>query len=127
MDENTNATTEQFWLELLYALSTRLNKRVAGWYGRRGGSKQRRYICYLCRACIDTESARDRPTVHAQKAIVEHRQMHVAEITAKNTHEKLTAAEAALRMGMDSQQVVQDILKLSPHESFGRKEQLQWR
>jgi hypothetical protein len=108
---DTNATTEQFWIELLYALATKLNKRVAGWYGRRGGSKQRRYICYLCRACIDTESARDRPTVHAQKAIAEHRKIHVAEIAVKNTHEKLAAAEAAWRLGMPVEQVLEDMLE----------------
>jgi len=108
---NENAITEQFWIELLYALATKQNKRVAGWYGRRGGSKQRHYICYLCRACIDTESARGRPTVHAQKTVIEHRKMHVAEIAAKNTHEKLTAAESAWRLGMPMEQVLEDMLE----------------
>ena len=106
-----NSTTEQFYIELLYAIASKKNKRIAGWYGRRGGSKQRKYICYLCRACIDTESARDWPTVHAQKAIAEHRQIHLAEIAAANTHEKLAAAESAWRLGMPVEQILEYMLE----------------
>lgn len=52
---------------------------ISGWYGVRGGSSRRAYVCYLCDTWIDTESAQWRQTKHAERAIEEHRQMHLAE------------------------------------------------
>lgn len=82
---------------ILYFLAKRKNPRVASWYGARGGSSRRTYLCYLCRCTIDTESARNRMTKHAATAIRDHGAMHLEEIGDEN----LKAARAALAAGAD--------------------------
>lgn len=59
----------------------RLQKKgkITNWYGRRGGSVQRKYVCYLCDCVIDTESAKSPQTIHAHEAIEAHGLGHLKE------------------------------------------------
>ena len=50
---------------------------IGGWYGKRGSSHRRTYVCYLCDCIIDTESAQSRPTVHAYRALDQHARWHL--------------------------------------------------
>ena len=69
--------------DILYLLAQRSRKRtgnkhyIAKWYGRRGGSSQRKYLCYLCDTMIDTESAKYPMTRHAKMAIESHGLYHL--------------------------------------------------
>lgn len=50
--------------------------RPTNWYGRRGGSSQRKWVCYICDEVIATESALYPQTNHAARDIKEHRLTH---------------------------------------------------
>jgi hypothetical protein len=66
--------------EAMYKLAKARNARVQWWWGRSGSSGTvRRYTCYLCDTCIDTESASYPMTKHAEEAIDEHCKEHEAD------------------------------------------------
>lgn len=71
--------------EALFLLAERYRKRnekkgkIKHWYGRKGGSVQRKYVCHICDQVIDTESAKSAMTKHAEEAIENHGIGHLKE------------------------------------------------
>jgi hypothetical protein len=66
-----------FNLAIRFRKKTKQSLNIKRWYGRRGGSSQRKYICYICDCVIDTESARYALTKHAEHAINKHGDNHI--------------------------------------------------
>ena len=64
-----------------YVYNVVKNRRAHRWYGHSGSSTQvRRYVCYICRKLIATDSAKWMPTVHADKAVEAHKVEHLREL-----------------------------------------------
>lgn len=69
--------------EVLFLLAKRERKKrqqyhfIKRWFGYNQGSAQRRYVCYICNAVIDTESSRYPITKHTTHAIEEHGLNHL--------------------------------------------------
>ena len=138
------------WEPVLVALAeqegcyeTRIGSHtLPAWYECRQHSSYLKRICLLCTGVFhetfceirtDQSDSEMRVVLIARNnnaavhAIELHAAKHADELERRFGPDLLDAAEAALRMGMDSHQVVQDILKLCPHEALDRKEPLPWR
>lgn len=63
--------------DILNRVARQKNPRVKRWVGIRGGSLQKRVICYICGGEIDTYAANWPMPKHVQEAIREHRPVHI--------------------------------------------------
>ena len=64
----------------LTAIARKKRPRLQRWISNSGNRNCRDYICNICGELIDSESGRHRETKHAEDAIRNHRDKHLAEI-----------------------------------------------
>jgi hypothetical protein len=74
-----NKDSALYLLAIRYRTRAQKKGKITGWYGRRGGTAQRKYVCNICDKVIATESARFPRTLTSQAALDEHGQKHIEE------------------------------------------------
>ena len=71
---------------VLFLVAVQRRPRVSRWWGTMGGGTRKYAECYICDTKIDTWAAKWPVPVHARKAITEHRDYHVQDLTKKGNN-----------------------------------------